>query len=192
MHESVATSAATGGAGGPTQYDFDPMFAEVTDTISNADLAICHMETPLSATNADLSYYPAFRVPNQIADAVAHAGFDGCSTASNHALDAGPEGVASTVAQLTRAGLSHVGTASSAAAAATPTLYEVNGITVGQLSSTYALNEGYDTPAGQEWMVEVTEPARLLAQAAAIAGHGRRVRGAQHPVGSRVPDRPDR
>ncbi len=172
VHESVAASAALGTPGETTQYDFDPLLAEVTDIISGADLALCHMETPLSATNTDLSYYPAFRVPNQIADAVAHAGFDGCSTASNHAFDAGPEGVASTRAQLTRAGLTAVGTARSAAEAEAPTLYEVNGITVGHLSSTYALNEGYEAPAGQEWMVEITESTRLLSQAAALKAAG--------------------
>lgn len=172
VHESVAASAAVGTPGETTQYDFGPMFAEVAGAIGGADLALCHMETPISASNDDLSYYPAFRVPSQIADAVAGAGFDGCSTASNHALDAGPDGVASTLAQLQRAGLSSVGTATSAAVAETPVLYDVGGITVGHLSATYALNEGYEAPDGQEWMVELLDPTRLLAQAAALKAAG--------------------
>ncbi len=36
-------------------YDFDPMFAEIAPLISAADLALCHLEVPLSADNSVIS-----------------------------------------------------------------------------------------------------------------------------------------
>jgi poly-gamma-glutamate synthesis protein (capsule biosynthesis protein) len=58
--------------------------------ISVADLAICHMETPIAPTPADVSGYPLFGAPAELAGAVHATGYDGCSTASNHSLDKGP------------------------------------------------------------------------------------------------------
>ncbi len=167
VHESVADSAAAdaGVDPGGTEYDFSPMFDDVAGVISGADLAVCHMETPISATNTDLSYFPAFRVPSQIADAVAGAGFDACSAASNHALDAGPAGVSSTIAQLRRAGIDSAGTATDAADAARARLYDIDGVVIGHLSAAYGLNEGYQVPVDQPWLVELTEASTLALQA---------------------------
>ncbi|NNE75117.1 MAG: hypothetical protein HKN26_15730, partial [Acidimicrobiales bacterium] len=100
VHESVAASAATDDG-----FDFGPQLAVIAPTVRAADVAICHLEVPISATNDDLAYYPAFRVPSQLAPALAGAGFDSCSVASNHSLDAGEAGVASTLDQLDRAGV---------------------------------------------------------------------------------------
>ncbi|MCU0271858.1 MAG: CapA family protein, partial [Acidimicrobiales bacterium] len=93
IHESVAEKAGEYGGDG---FDFRPMFELVAPTLSAADLAICHLESPVSADNRDLAYYPAFRVPFQILDAIADAGYDGCSLASNHALDGGEPTVLAT------------------------------------------------------------------------------------------------
>ena len=46
------------------------MFKRVAPIISGADLAICHLETPLSADNSVLEYYPTFQVPYELADAI--------------------------------------------------------------------------------------------------------------------------
>ena len=74
-------------------YDFRPMFAQVKPQLSAVDLAICHQETALTATDVGLSGYPVFNSPHEIAVAVADAGYDGCSTASNHSYDHGAQGV---------------------------------------------------------------------------------------------------
>ena len=37
------------------RYDYSPMFADVAPLISQADLALCHLETPLSPDNTNLS-----------------------------------------------------------------------------------------------------------------------------------------
>lgn len=50
VQQSAALYAGTGGG-----YDFDPMFAKVRKQISDADIAICHQETPISRTDSGLT-----------------------------------------------------------------------------------------------------------------------------------------
>ena len=47
---------------------------------AGADLALCHIETPLSADDRDITGYPVFNTPHELADAVAWAGYDDLST----------------------------------------------------------------------------------------------------------------
>lgn len=142
-------------------FDYRPMFERVQPRLSAADLAICVLETPLSADNDDLTGYPSFNAPGDLADALVDAGFDGCATASNHSLDRGETGVNETLGELDRVALGHAGMARTSEEHAEPRLYEVNGVQVAHLSFTYGLN-GYVRPEGKEWMVDVTDPALVL------------------------------
>src|SRR3954464_2055247 len=92
----VAGAAAAGRAHG-VDYDFSGVFAPVAPLIGNADLAICHLETPLAPPAGPFSGYPSFDVQPQIAAALAGAGYDDCSTASNHSMDAGFPGLVCTL-----------------------------------------------------------------------------------------------
>jgi hypothetical protein len=100
-------AAADAKAAGRTGYDFLPMFQGVSPTIRGADLAICHMEVVIGPGAP--SGFPYFKAPPQIADAVRGAGFDACSTVSNHTLDHGVTGVSTTLDALEAAGLRHTG-----------------------------------------------------------------------------------
>ena len=164
-HTSVFQQAKAFG-GDELAYDYRPMFEPVQAALSQADLAICHLETPLSPDNRDLSGYPVFNAPGDLADALAEVGYDGCSTASNHSLDKGTAGIAATLDLFDQAGLGHAGMARSAQEAAAPTLYEVNGITVGHLSYTYGLN-GFILPDDQPWAVNLNSAEDILAEAQA-------------------------
>src|SRR4029453_16392631 len=73
--------------------------------------AICHLETPVGEPGGPFSDYPVFKVPPQIIPALAWAGYDACTTASNHTLDAGADGVDRTLATLDGAGIEHAGSA---------------------------------------------------------------------------------
>ena len=77
--------------------DFRPMLARLRPLIRSADLAICHLETPLSGPGVPPSGSPRYVAPHQLAAAIRFAGYDGCSTASNHTLDAGTAGIRSTL-----------------------------------------------------------------------------------------------
>lgn len=139
------------------------MFRKVRPLLSAADLAICHLETPLSPNNDNLSGYPRFNAPHELADAIRKAGYDLCSTASNHAYDLGSAGVRDTLSVLDEAGVRHSGTARHVRASLRPELLEVNGIKVGLLSYTYGLNGVL--PPDQAWMVDVIDPRRILSEA---------------------------
>jgi hypothetical protein len=159
---------------GGSTYDFAPMLAEIAPVITSADLAFCHMETPLSPDDTALSGYPIFNAPHEIADAAAAAGWDSCSTASNHSLDRGAVGVAGTLDVLDGVGLGHVGTARSAAEAATPDLHDAGGVAVAHLDYTYGTN-GIPVPAGQPWLVNLIDVPRILADARAAKAAGAEV-----------------
>jgi hypothetical protein len=169
LHTPVQRQAASyaGGNG----FDFGPMLAEVAPIISGADLAICHMETPLSRDNSALAGYPLFNAPREIATAAAAAGFDACSTASNHTLDKGPAGVDSTLGVLDEAGLRHAGSSRTDLEAVTPRIYDADGVKVGHLSFTYDTN-GIPLPADRPWIVNVIDEDRILSDAAAARDGG--------------------
>jgi poly-gamma-glutamate capsule biosynthesis protein CapA/YwtB (metallophosphatase superfamily) len=159
IHGRVALVASLLGSG---TYDFTSMLAPIEPWIGDADLAICHLEGTISADNTGLSYYPLFVAPRQIATAIAAAGYDTCSTSSNHAADAGRAGVAETLDVLDAAGLRHDGTARSQDERR-PGLYDVNGVTVAHLSYTYGLN---GLPNPESWAVNVIDADAILADAA--------------------------
>lgn len=160
-------AADAGGSG----YSFASMFAQTSSIISGADLALCHMETPVSTDDTGLSGYPVFNAPHEIATDAKAAGWDGCSTASNHSLDKGFAGITSTLDALDAAGLGHAGTARSALEAVTPTIYDVGGVRFGHLSYTYGTN-GIPVPSGEPWSINIIDESRILSDAAATKHAG--------------------
>jgi poly-gamma-glutamate capsule biosynthesis protein CapA/YwtB (metallophosphatase superfamily) len=169
-HRSVQARARAYGAHSGRPYDFRPMFTPIRPLVSAADLAVCHLETPLSASGRHLSGYPRFNAPPQLAAAIHGAGYDACSVASNHAMDQGARGVARTLAVLDRAGLRHAGTARSPREAR-PSILTVRRVRVALLSYTYGLN-GFHPPPGRPWLVNLLSPGRILADARAARRAG--------------------
>ncbi len=154
-----------GGAG----FDFTPMLADVAPVVRAADWAICHQETPISADDNDLSGYPTFSAPYELAQAEKAAGYDACTTASNHTVDKGLAGIEATLDTFDRVGVRHVGSARSAQEAARWTIYRVRGVRIGHLAYAYGLN-GFTAPT--PWSVNLIDPARIRADAAAIRRAG--------------------
>jgi hypothetical protein len=164
LHEPLWQAAATYGASSGRRYDFRPMFDRVRRVLGSADLALCHLETPVDLDNAALSSYPVFNVPWQIVPALRYAGYDACSTASNHSLDAGHEGIVETIRGLESAGLEHAGTGRSRTQARRPALIDVEGVKVAILSYTYGTN-GIPFPPGLEGVVNLIDAERILRHA---------------------------
>ncbi len=162
-HGAVFRQAQANG-GDELVYDYRPMFDLVREAVSDADLAVCHLETPLSPDNRNLSGFPVFNAPGDLAAAIAQVGYDGCSTASNHSLDQGITGVEATLDLFDQVGLGHAGMARTLWEATFPRLYHVNGITIGHLSYTYGLN-GFILPEDQPWAVNINSVDDILAEA---------------------------
>lgn len=157
-------AAADARAAGRTGYDFGPLFAAVKPDVSAADLAICHLETPLGDPGGPFSGYPSFDVPPQVTTAIRDTGFDTCSTASNHTLDAGEKGVYRTLDALDAAGIRHAGSYRDAAAQQTPNIVDVHGVKVAQLSYTFGFN-GLQRPTGKAWIANLIDPDAIIAEA---------------------------
>ncbi len=171
---ALVAGAAAGAAQG-VGYDFSGVFADVAPVIGGADLAICHLETPVAPPRGPFEGYPTFAVQPQIVDALAGAGYDTCSTASNHSLDAGFAGLVRTLDTLDAGGLGHTGTYRTESEAQAPHLMTLAGVRVAHLSWTYGLN-GIPEPAGQPWAVNDFDPA--VPQVAGMLAEAARARAA--------------
>ena len=156
-------------------WDFAPQLAGIKPVVAAADLAICHLETPLAPRDGPYEGYPVFSSPPQIVPALVEIGYSACTTASNHTFDRGGAGVDRTLDYLDEAGLAHAGSARTEAEAAEPTLIEVETgagpVTVGLLSHTYGFN-GIPYPDGETWRANVIDENAVLAGAAAVRAAG--------------------
>jgi len=159
--ESAAADAAARGRPG---MDFRPMFASLKPVYEAADLAICHMEVPLAPPGGPYLNYPLFSAPPEVVTGLRWAGIDACTTASNHSLDQGLEGLLRTVKTLEESGLEYAGTAVSRKDARTPTILDVNGVSVALLSYTYGTN-GLPIPSEARWSVPLIDVDKMLRDA---------------------------
>jgi len=173
LHERLWAQAEADGTNG--NWDFFPQFADLEPVISSADLALCHLETPLAKLDVGYQGYPTFNVPPQITDAITKLGFDMCGTASNHSLDQGFSGITRTIETLDAAGIPHTGTAVSQEAASKPLILDVktaNGIVkVGILSYTYGFN-GFERDANKAWSANLIDPEAIIAEAKLARSQG--------------------
>lgn len=161
-HTSVVTQARAddGGSG----YAYQRMLAPVQPIIAGADVAICHLETPVAPPGAELGGYGAiFGAPADVAGEMVAVGYDRCSVASNHSLDQRVEGIDVTLDAFDAVGLGHAGMARSAPEAG-PTHFEVGGVALAHISASYGFN-GFSPPVGEEWRVNPIDPARIVREA---------------------------
>jgi poly-gamma-glutamate capsule biosynthesis protein CapA/YwtB (metallophosphatase superfamily) len=157
LHEGLwATARNDARREGRRGMDFRRILAGMRPDIAGADLAICHLETPLAPKGGPYSGYPVFAVPPAIVPALAWAGYDACTTASNHTLDQGFEGLRRTLRLLDAYGLAHAGSASTKADAKQPLLLDANGVRVALISETYGTN-GIPIPSEQPWSVPIID-----------------------------------
>ena len=160
LWKGAQRNALTSGNKNTNAYDFRPMFALVKPILSSVDLAICHLETPVAPAGEELSTFPLFGVPIEITDALSYAGFDRCSTASNHAMDRGARGIDATLNALDRVGISHTGMARTAQEI-NPKLILVNGISIAHMSYTFSYN-GLPAANGETWRSALINTDRIL------------------------------
>lgn len=139
MHHAQIDAARTPAG----DYDYSNCFTQIAPEIQAADLAVVNLETPVGPHSVG-SYtgYPCFFAPPSYVDALSEAGFDVFLTANNHTLDRRSRGLCSTIEELDRRSLTHLGTYKNASArsAALPLIKNVNGIRIGLANYTYGTN----------------------------------------------------
>lgn len=151
---------------GQESLDFAPQLASIRPLVEAADIALCHLETPLAAVDGPYEGYPTFSGPPQILPALATTGYDACTTASNHTFDQGAAGVDRTLDALDAAGLEHTGSARTAEEAARTAILDVvtatGSVRLGLLSYTFGFN-GIPYPSGETWRSNLIDEQRILA-----------------------------
>jgi poly-gamma-glutamate synthesis protein (capsule biosynthesis protein) len=157
--EQAAKDAEETGEG-EAGLDFRPLLAGVKPVISKADLAICHMETPVGKPEGPFEGYPEFLVPPQILTAIKDVGYDTCSTASNHTYDHGMTGVRNTLDAMDELDLGHTGSARTPEEAKKINIRDVNGVKVAHLSYSWEsfLNP---TPEDKRWAFNRSSTAEI-------------------------------
>jgi poly-gamma-glutamate capsule biosynthesis protein CapA/YwtB (metallophosphatase superfamily) len=163
INQAKRTAIANSTAETQLDYDFRPMFLDIKPLISGVDLAVCHLETPIAPQGQKLSTFPLFGVPKEITSAIADAGFDRCSTASNHTYDRGNDGIDATVNALQDVGVKQSGMARTPDEIE-PLVFEVRGIKISHLSYTFSYN-GLIMPDETQWRSAIINTQRILRDA---------------------------
>jgi hypothetical protein len=156
-------------ARGETTPNFAPVFADLEPLIAPADLAICHLETPVSPPGGPYLNYPVFSAPPEVLDGLVTTGYDACTTASNHSVDKGFGGLVRTVDALDARGLAHTGTYAHRRGAGRPVELEVDGVRIGLISMTFGTN---GLPVTEPWSVNLIDVPRAIAHARALHRDG--------------------
>lgn len=155
--------------------DLSKLMAPFAAWTAGVDLALCGLEVPQSPAGWEVSGYPMFGMDPNVIPSLKSAGWDGCTTASNHSLDRGWEGVVTTLDATEAAGLGAAGTGRSEAEAAAPQLYQLERggrtITVAQFASTYGTN-GIPLPEQAPWSVVLNDTATMAERARAARAAG--------------------
>ena len=151
--EMIAQSRSDDGS-----YDFNHVFEPVLTRLAPYDLLSVTQETPLVTDESRVGGYPIFGTPVQMGDAIDNAGFDIVTSATNHSLDQGIDGVFDTVDywKQNHPEITLMGLHDDPADANGVTFIERNGITIAMTDLTYSLN-GFELPAGQEYAVDMLD-----------------------------------
>ena len=192
LHERTWNQARRDSSTGA--MNFDPQFADVKPLFASADLALCHLETPIAKKGTGYRGYPAFNVPPQIIGTIRRLGFDMCGTASNHSFDAGSAGIKRTLDALDAAGIKHTGSARTAAESTVPLVMTVQTdggpVKVGIIAFTYGFN-GIAYPSGHRWAANKINATRIIAAARAARAAGAEIVIAKLHWGSEYTARPN-
>ena len=131
-------------------YDFTPIFANISADINEADLALANFEGSVNS-NRKLSGFPLFNFPKETIYSLKNAGFDALSTANNHALDTGLDGIGETIFHIKESGMKNFGTLTEDGDKGI--IIEKNGIKIGLISFTDTLNGMDSLMRGKEYSV---------------------------------------
>jgi poly-gamma-glutamate synthesis protein (capsule biosynthesis protein) len=136
-----------GGTAAPElrKFGYDYPFEQTQGILKQAQIVFGNLEGPLTDAGkpATSKQYVFRSPPDQVAPALARAGFNVVSLANNHTLDYGPEGLADTRAALDKAGIGYVGAGRNLAEARQPVYMMADGVTVAFLAYSLTFPEEF-------------------------------------------------
>ncbi len=139
IHPNIYTDASYRGTA-EKQYDFLPMYENVADFISSADIAFINQETVMAGEEYGYSGYPCFNAPRQLGLDMVELGFDVINIANNHMLDKGAAGLESTISFWNEQPVTLLGGYLNQNDAHTVRTIEKDGVTIAFLSYTLSTN----------------------------------------------------
>lgn len=149
-------------AAGKPGLDFVPLLEGQRRYIRNSDLAICHQETPVAGPDGPFSAYPSFNVPPQIITAAKEVGYQACTTASNHTIDRGTDGLLRTLDHLDAAGLKHTGSYRTESESRGILIMQTPAAKIALIQATYGLN---GLVPDHPWQVDMLDAPTMIAKA---------------------------
>ncbi|MDR1834568.1 MAG: CapA family protein [Fusobacteriaceae bacterium] len=156
----------------PARTDFSGIYSdpELHRIIRQADIAFAQLETPVTNPEIAPSGYPAFNTHINILKALKELGVDIVSTANNHTLDKGFEGLSQTIVNLDSLGFRHVGT-KRLENEKNYVIYSIHGKKLAFLAYTYGTN-GLMPPAGKAYSVNYINREKISADIADAKADG--------------------
>lgn len=137
-------------------YNYDYLFANVKDSIQEADMAVVNEEVIFGGNEIGLLGYPHFNVRDELGHALVNAGFDTVLFATNHAIDQHASGILNTIDfwETNYPGFTYLGIHGSQEHADNIVIKDINGISVALLNYTYSLN-GFNLPTDMPYLVDL-------------------------------------
>ena len=158
------------------EYDFSNNFTYVKKYLESADYTIGNLETTLAGRERGISGYPTFNSPDSFASEIKESGYDLLTTANNHCVDKGVQGLERTIDVLSDLGFDQIGTYKSKKKSKEIFVKEISGIKIAFLSCTYGTNgityEGeYHVQLLNESFYKKIKKARKLADYVIVIPH---------------------
>ena len=138
------------------EYDFSYVFEDIKNHIKFSDISVGSLETCFAGADKGYSNYPTFNSPDALAYDLADIGIDVLSTAGNHCLDMGFDGLSRTIDVLDQAEISHVGTYKTEEEQNNILIKDVKGVKIAFLNYTYGTN-GIPIPEDKPYCVNLID-----------------------------------
>ena len=140
-------------------YDFMHNFQDMKPYFADKDLVLGNLELTFGGPDRRYASFPCFNTPDSFLDAVKDAGFDLLTTANNHSMDTGRNGVIRTLDKLDEYGIDHMGTYRSAQERDEILIKDINGIRFAFLSYTYGTN---GIPVPDDYLVNIIDQQQMV------------------------------
>lgn len=141
------------------KYDFEVIFEHIHERLKKSDFLIGNLETPLAGKKLKYTHYKwSFNTPDTLALALKNAGFNLLTTANNHCLDRGIEGLKHTIEVLDHYNIGHTGTYKNTQERSNGYITKIKNVEIAFLSYTYGTNAAFNKHYVSESIVNLFQP----------------------------------
>lgn len=160
LHDNVQESGKLADG----SYNYDHLFANITEDVKAADIAIANQEVILGGKEIGLYGYPNFNGPYEVGDALVKAGFNVILHATNHTLDRGKTALVNCMNfwKTSHSDVAVLGVFETQEAYDNDIyVYEKDGLKIAILNYTYGTN-GMQAPSDMPFAVAMLEKEKVI------------------------------